>query len=335
MQDPKNKNSLNNSPSGAGGNNSPAFIPMQSGRAGGKKYSGVVVPVVTPLKAGLSLDEEAAIKILQHLSEYDTQAFILGTTGEAASLPVSVKEDYIKLAGKLKKPGTHLYAGISSNCLEESLEMANHCATNYVDVVVATVPSYYALTELQAKKYFEQLADKSPLPVVIYNIPATTHVSLSLSMLNELSHHPNIVGAKDSERSDERLAQSIALWKNRNDFSHFVGWAARSAQALIDGSDGIIPSTGNLTPAVYRDMLRVVKDGDHKKAHELQAVSDLLGNIYQGGKTLGESLWALKFLMKQKGLCEAIVMPPLLPMGEEEKNILKAAYRDVIEKAVY
>ncbi len=316
-------------------NNSPEFIPTEPGWVGEKKYNGVIVPAVTPLTAGFSLDEESATKILQHLSANDVQAFILGTTGEAASLPVGVKENYIKLAGKLKKPGTHLYAGISSNCLEESLEMADYCAAHHVDVVVATVPSYYALTETQTKKYFVQLAEASPLPLVIYNIPATTHVSLSLSMLDELSHHPNIVGAKDSERSDERLARSIALWKDRKDFSHFVGWAARSAQALIDGSDGIIPSTGNLTPAVYKVMLYAVKDGDHAKAHELQTVSDMLGNIYQGGKTLGESLWALKFLMKQRALCEDTVMPPLLPMDEEEKNILKEAYRNTIEKAVY
>ncbi len=276
-----------------------------------KKYNGVVVPAVTPLTTTLQLDEAAVEKIFHHFYQYNVLPFILGTTGEAASLPQSVKENYIRAAAKYKKAGTLLYAGISSNVFSESVEMAKFCADNTVDVVVATIPSYYALTEAQQKKYFEQLADASPLPLVIYNIPATTHVSLSLTMIDALSQHPNIVGAKDSERSDERLAQSIALWQHRADFSHFVGWAARSAPALIAGSDGIIPSTGNWNAEIYEKMWQAVKTNDHATAYAMQQLSDEYGNIYQAGKTLGESLLALKVLMHQKGLCEAVVMPPL------------------------
>ncbi len=282
-----------------------------------KKYKGVVVPVITPVTKEHQLDEEAIEKVLCFLYENDVQPFIQGTTGEAASLSFVLKNSFIQKAGACKKEGMHLYVGISSDCLQNSIDLAKIAADNSVDVVVSTIPSYYPLTEKQIGNYFEQLADASPVPLIIYNIPATTHVSLPLTIIDALSHHSNIVGYKDSERSDERLANALSLWKHRSDFSHFTGWAARSAKALIDGSDGIIPSTGNLYPRMYRDMFQAVNENNYAKALELQELSDKLGDLYQGGKTLGESLAALKYLMQQDGLCKQFVMPPLQELSEE------------------
>ncbi|HEX3167996.1 MAG TPA: dihydrodipicolinate synthase family protein, partial [Chitinophagaceae bacterium] len=263
-----------------------------------KKYSGVIIPAITPLTADHKLDESGVEKIFHFFYEHNTVPFILGTTGESSSLPLSVKEAYVKAAVKNKKAGTLLYAGIASNVINESMEFAKFCADNGVDAVAANLPSYYVLTESQIKKHYELLADACPLPLVIYNIPATTNMSIPLSIIDELSYHHNVVATKDSERNEERLKQSLELWKNREDFSHFLGWAAKSTEALINGSDGLIPSTGNLIPEVYSEMVKAIDAGDHNKAYEMQKLSDVYGSLYQSGKTLGESLWALKVLMK-------------------------------------
>lgn len=297
-----------------------------------KKYKGIIVPAITPLSKDYQLDHEAVEKIFNSFYAHGIFPFILGTTGESASLSIKIKNDYIKSAGKNKKSGSILYAGISSNVIEESIEFAKFCADNNVDVVAATLPSYYALNEGQMKKYFGQLADAVPIPLVIYNIPATTHMSIPLSVIDELSYHPNIIATKDSERSEERLMKSLALWKNRTDFGHFLGWAAKSAEALFEGSDGLIPSTGNLLPEIYAEMLDAVKSGDRVKANELQGLSDKYGNLYQAGRTLGESLWALKVLMKEKGLCEDVVMPPLQPQSTEEELKLIQTLKDTVAK---
>lgn len=299
-----------------------------------KKYSGIVVPAVTPLTASFKLDHGAVEKMFINFYKHDVMPFILGTTGEASSLPTSVKDDYIKAASKFKKPGSTLYAGISSNCLDESVELAKKSFDNGVDVVAATLPSYYALSESQMKKYFEQLAQQIAGPVIIYNIPATTHMSIPLKVIDELSHHENIVGSKDSERSEERLNQSISLWSKRDDFSHFVGWAGKSAEALLNGS-GLIPSTGNLYPSLYSKMLKAAEAGNTQEVYKLQKLSDLLGNLYQQGKLLGESLWALKVLMHEHGLCEPNVMPPLQPLSkEDENNLHKELHRIINEEQI-
>ncbi len=289
-----------------------------------KKYSGIVIPAVTPLTSTYQLDEEAVEKMFENFYTSGVSPFILGTTGESASLSDSIKLAYIKAAAKLKRADTVLYAGISSNCLEESVAIAKDCFNAGVDVVAATLPTYYLLSENGMKTWFEQLADAVPGPLIIYNIPATTHMSIPLQVIEELSYHANIVGTKDSERSDERLNESIVLWKERTDFSHFLGWAVRSAQALINGSDGLIPSTGNLYPKLYDDMVQAVTANDNDKALKLQRLSDDLGNVYQGGKLLSESLSALKVLMKEAGLCQSYVMPPLQPQSlKEEKRLIE------------
>ncbi|GAB2824017.1 dihydrodipicolinate synthase family protein [Ferruginibacter profundus] len=293
-----------------------------SSGVGGKKYKGIIVPAITPLTKDYTLDESAVEKIFANFYEHNIAPFILGTTGESASLSDSIKTDYLKAAAKNKKAGTVLYAGISSNVCKESVEFAKRCADNAVDAVAATLPSYYALNNAQMQKYFADLADTIPLPLIIYNIPATTHMSIPLEVIDELSMHPNIVAVKDSERSEERLMKSLELWKDRRDFGHFLGWAAKSAIALIGGSHGLIPSTGNLAPEIYSAMWNAFTQNDFKEVYAMQQLSDKYGNVYQADKTLGESLWALKVLMKEKGLCEAVVMPPLQPMDIEEENKL-------------
>ena len=297
-----------------------------------KKYSGVIIPAITPLTADHKLDESRVEKIFHFFYEHNTVPFILGTTGESSSLPLSLKEAYVKAAVKNKKAGTLLYAGIASNVINESMEFAKFCADNGVDAVAANLPSYYVLTESQIKKHYELLADACPLPLVIYNIPATTNMSIPLSLIDELSHHHNVVATKDSERNEERLKQSLELWKNREDFSHFLGWAAKSTEALINGSDGLIPSTGNLIPEVYSEMVKAIDAGDHNKAYEMQKLSDVYGSLYQSGKTLGESLWALKVLMKENGLCNEVVMPPLQSLSKEEALKLIRSMKELKDK---
>jgi 4-hydroxy-tetrahydrodipicolinate synthase len=277
----------------------------------GKKYTGVIVPVITPLTDKLHLDEAAVARIFASLYQNNISPFILGTTGEAASLPLQLKKDYVLTAEKNKKMGSLLYTGISSNVLAESIDFAAYCCLHAVDVLVATLPSYYALTEKQMLSYFQKLADNISLPLFIYNIPATTHMSIPLKVIDELSKHKNIVGLKDSERSEERMQESLRLWKDRNDFHYILGWAAKSADALLLGADGLVPSTGNLYPEIYEEMIAAFKAGDKDKMFAMQKLSDDYGALYQANRTLGESLYALKLLMKEKGLCDEYVMPPL------------------------
>lgn len=290
-------------------------------------YKGVIVPMITPLKDDYSIDRQSVGRIVGLMIKNGCSPFIAGTTGEASSLSVQQKENLLEETVAQTNGKQLVYAGISSNCLPDSIEAAIKFADMGADVLVANLPSYYPLTDDFVLRYCETLADKSPKPLFIYNIPATTGYSIPLTILEKLSYHPNVAGLKDSERNQERLNEALNLWRDREDFAHLIGWAAMSAYALKNGSDGIVPSTGNFVPELYRELYLAVLNSEWEQAEALQQKTNDLSALYQKGRNLSESLAALKVIMSVKGICGTQMMPPIYPMNQEIEN----TYRENIE----
>ena len=162
-------------------------------------FRGLVVPMVSPFTPDGRIDEPAVERIVNHLVAGGVHGiFPLGTTGEAASIRPQEKQKLVAVA--VQAAGNHatVYAGIASNCLQESIEAARIYAEIGADAFVAHPPCYYPLTDQQIETYFSKLADQVPRPLVLYNIPATAHQSISLDAIGRLRKHPNIVAIKDS-----------------------------------------------------------------------------------------------------------------------------------------
>jgi 4-hydroxy-tetrahydrodipicolinate synthase len=286
---------------------------------------GVIVPMITPFTKEGTIDIYAVKIIIEHLVAAGTAPFILGTTGESASIPEKLRPEFVKVMVNASSGRTKTYAGISSPSFQTSIDAAQNYFDLGVDALVAHPPSYYPLSDDQLLKYFHNLADNVPLPLILYNIPVVTHVSIPVSVIDQLSHHENIVGIKDSERDQERFNYSIKLWSEREDFNHLVGWGTQMANGLLQGSAGIVPSTGNLVPKMYQDMVDASQSGNHQKLEELQKLTDGIGEIYQKGRTLNQSLPALKVMMNVLQLCESYVLPPLdISNDEERQQIIEA-----------
>jgi len=288
-----------------------------------KKYRGVVVPMITPFTANGKVDIPAAKKITEHLISSNNIPFILGTTGESSSVPNSERSGFVRAVVEQVAGRCLTYAGISSNCFEESVELAKQYADLGLDVAVCNLACYYPLTTENMLKYYEELAESIPLPLMIYNITITTNMSIPLDIIEKLSAHPNIIGLKDSERDEERMAKAVKMANAKDDFAYFSGCAAFAARAMLAGADGIVPSTANFIPKMFYDLYDAGAKGDGDTANKLQAESDALAKIYQGGRILCQSLAALKVVMKCMGLCEEYVLPPLFELPEEEKQTIK------------
>ncbi|MBO5188115.1 MAG: dihydrodipicolinate synthase family protein [Alistipes sp.] len=280
-------------------------------------YSGVVVPMVTPVKNG-SVDLEAVATIIRSFAEAGVDTLIMGTTGEGNSVPMGEGIDMIHTAVEAAEGKVRIYAGVTGLCLKEQLSQIEGFARAGADVAVAVLPSYYALTEEQMIGYYTALADASPLPVMLYNILATTHLSIPVEAVRKLAEHPNIVGLKDSERDLERMAACIEIARSREDFTYFCGWAAQSAHSLELGADGIVPSTGNFVPKHFQALYEAAVSGDMEEANRLQTVTDEMAKIYQQGRPLGQQLAALKCIMEQCELCGREMLPPLTMLPEAE-----------------
>jgi 4-hydroxy-tetrahydrodipicolinate synthase len=285
-----------------------------------KKYAGVVAPMITPIEKDGEIDLVAVRKIIETFVANDVSPLLMGTTGEGNLLSAAHASQFVTEVTATVRGRVPVYSCLTGFCFEEQVVAAEAYRLLGVDVLVATLPSYYALTEEQMYNYYTLLADTVSLPLMIYNIPSTTHISIPVEMVERLSKHPNIVGMKDSERDLERLKACIRISKGNAAFAYFCGWAAQSAYSLQLGGDGIVPSTANYVPEMFAELYRAAVAGDRETANRMQAETDAIARIYQEGRILGRQLAALKVMMGTKGLCQPYMLMPLTTLSEEEKQ---------------
>lgn len=286
-------------------------------------YCGVVVPMITPLDKNGAIDEAGVGNIVRSLVANRCSPFVASTTGESSSLSDASKADLVKCAVEVTAGNGLVYAGIADNCLQASLDKAYWYCDLGADVVVSHLPCYYPIDEEQMKAYFLALADACPLPVMLYNIPVTTNLSMPLALIDALSHHGNIVGIKDSERGEDRLRDSLDLWRDRVDFTFHLGWAARSSFGLQNGLDGIVPSSANLVPGLYRGLYDAAKRGDTAEADRLQAITDDISAYYQKDQPLSRAVPIFKAILAAFEICQPHVASPMLTMSGKELEAIK------------
>ena len=287
-----------------------------------KKYSGVVVPLLTPVDSKGYIDSHSVEKLIIHTVGAGNIPFVLGTTGEIFFNSPQNRLRLVADAVEYINNKTILYAGISDNCIDNSIESAKKYADIGVDVFVAHLPSFLPLTDDLMLKYFETLADKCPAPIMIYNILSITHMTIPIYILEKLCKHDNIVGLKDSDRDYKRLQKLAELFSEREDFSLFIGWTGKSVEALDMGFDGIIPNTANVVPNLFQSLYEAAVNGNIELANEFQFKADELGKLVQANKTMTQTIPELKALMKHLNICQQFVLPPLEAISHKSAELL-------------
>lgn len=295
-----------------------------SARRNGKSHYGVIVPMVTPITAARQLDEPAVARLLDHLHAGGVHGvFVLGTTGEGPSVPAAMRERLVKLVVARAKGRLRVYAGVSGGALGDTVEDGNRFLAAGANAVVAHVPASFELQPAESLEFFSELADRLHGNLIIYNMPLTTRVSLPIDVCRETARRPRVVGIKDSENDAHRLGQLLQAVKGESAFSVFVGTGPLMASGLLQGADGIVPSVGNLVPTVVRELYDCATNGHPQRVETLQRRMMELSAIYQKGRTLGQSIAALKAAMSWLGLCEPAVFPPLRAVSRSDRLALR------------
>ena len=276
--------------------------------------------MVTPLSEDGKIDEPSAIRLINFLLDHNTIPFILGTTGEAASIPLKERDVMVRLLIENRRTGSPLIVGIIGLTFSETVEKANEYIKNGIDSVVITLPYHYELTDDQIFNYYNLLSEEIKGDLIIYNIPKTVHQSIPVDIIGRLSRKSNIIGIKDSEPDRNRLEYSLSLWRDRKDFFHIVGVNALMMKGLEMGSRGMVPSTANFVPGLYVELYSRFFEGELDRAREIYLQTVEWSELYQDSRTLGESLAALKFIMSTMDLCSTHVMLPITKPDENEKK---------------
>lgn len=291
----------------------------------GLKHHGLVVPIVTPVTRAGALDELAVERLVDFLVAGGVDGiFVLGTTGEGTAVPQAFRRRLVECTAERVKRRAKVYAGLGDL---KNVAVANDYFHAGADAVVARPPVSYPLDELLPS--FRTLLGGLEGPLILYNIPATTNVSIPLDVVGELVGHPRLAGIKDSENNSERLEQLLGRFGDHPEFSVFVGVGTLMARGLKLGAEGIVPSVGNLIPNVCRRLCLAAQSSNwvetEREAERMKAVSSL----YQSGRTLGQSLALLKAALYCLGICSPEVLPPLVSASQGEIEIVRKRMFDL------
>ena len=284
----------------------------------GSKYHGVVVPLVTPFTAGGALDEPALDRVVDLMIAGGVEGvFVLGTTGEGAHVPRELRRQLVAQTVRRVNRRALVFAGLG-DVRESDLAEANQFFGAGADAVVAHPPISEKVKPEQLQVWFKTLLDRLEGPLLLYNMPMTTGMSIPLDAVEQLLGHPRLAGIKDSENNPKRLEELLSRFGGKKDFSVFVGVGALMEKGLKLGADGIVPSVGNLIPDVCHQLCVAARKTDAAGMADHVLRMNTVASLYQKGRTLNESLAVLKAAMFCRGLCAPDVLPPLHRVSEAE-----------------
>ncbi len=203
--------------------------------------------------------------------------YVNGSTGENFNLPHDYKKTFIKKAAEIAAGRVTLIAQIGCNVIEEVYDLASYAYNNGYHAVSAVTPFYYSYSGEEIIQYYKQLADFSPLPVIIYNIPVRTSVSLTKDQFRILLSHNNISGIKFTSNDFYLLERIRGEFPEKTIFS---GFDEMLLSAAVLGTDGAIGSTYNIIGNLANNVYDSVQAGDLASARKWQSkintVVDLL-----------------------------------------------------------
>ncbi len=287
----------------------------------GLKHGGVVVPMITPVMEDGRLDEPAVDRLVDSLLAGGVDGiFVMGTTGEGTAIPRPHRRRLVERTVARVKGRARVFAGIGDAHPGEIIAGNDYLQAG-VDAVVSRPP--VSIPAGDVGPWFQALLDGLDGPLLLYNMPMTTKVSIPLDVIENLAGHPRLAGIKDSENNPKRLEELLRRLGGKPDFSVFVGVGALMESGLRLGADGIVPSVGNLIPDVCRNLCATARSGDWSAAQTSYSRMNAVTALYQNGRTLNESLSVLKGALHLRGLCTPHVLPPLKPLTELQLEKLR------------
>jgi 2-dehydro-3-deoxy-D-pentonate aldolase len=289
-----------------------------------------IVPLLTPFTKNGTIDLASLGRIIEHIAAGGCQGLMVcGTTGEFASMTIAQRVGLVRDAVRIARGRLLIFGGIGDTSPEHSVTLAREFLAAGADAVVGNLPSYYPLTAEMMERYFAGLADRIDGSMYLYNIPQTTRQTIPLEVVERLSHHPRIVGIKDSEPDGARQEQVCRMFAGREDFAVFCGSIAFTSRAMRAGADGIVPGAGNFAPQLTRKLMDSLVGGDQAAGDAMQLRIDAVNATYQKGRTISQLFCALKAIMEIKGLCARHMLPPLIDATDAEVAQLRAQLTEI------
>jgi 4-hydroxy-tetrahydrodipicolinate synthase len=283
------------------------------------RLEGILPALVTPLNTDESVDRGAMRRLVRHVLDGGVHGVVvLGSAGEFAALADREKEAAIKTVVSEVAGQVPVIAGTGEPGTQRAVEMTKAAARLGADAAMVVPPYYYGQRPDAVLRHYRTLIDQVELPIVLYNIPGCTKVTLGLEGVSELAPDPAVIGLKDSSGNFGYF--SSVLDQQSEGFGVVTGSERLLFASLVVGGDGSICPICNIAPTWLVGLWDAARAGRLDEARELQQRIVALGGIYRpGGFHQG-----LKAALACLGVCGPTVTAPMValdegPMAEVER----------------
>ena len=287
---------------------------------------GCYPPIPTPFDEHGRVDHEHLASNIQKWQETPLRGFaVLGSNGEAVLLREAEKVEVWKTAGEVIDDDHLFIAGTGCESTAETLELTEKAAGLGADVALIVTPHYYKarMDRRALVTHYTTIADRSPIPIVLYNVPASTGLDMGADVVIELAAHPRIIGLKESSGNVIKMGQVAAA--AREGFQVLAGSGSFLLPALSVGAVGGVMALASVAPHDLSEIVTSFDKGDLRKAKDIQ-----LRLIAPNAAVTSQfGIAGLKAALDLIGMYGGPVRPPLLPLEPPQREEL----RMILEKA--
>ena len=282
-------------------------------------FKGTGIALITPFKTDFSIDVEALTRIVNHVIDNGADFLVvLGTTSEAPTLTSEEKNLVISTILKANNGRLPVLLGMGGNNTQAVIEAIKVQDFTGIQGILSVVPYYNKPNQRGMKAHFEAIADASPVPVVVYNVPGRVGVNLQAATCVELAKHPNIIAVKEASGN---LQQIMEILRDKPaDFDVLSGDDGITQPLMALGAQGVISVAANAYTKPFCSMMHAMKEGHTDEALRLHyAMLRMNQLIFADGNPAG-----IKCLMSQMGLCQNVLRLPLVTVNEKvEADIIE------------
>lgn len=288
-----------------------------------KKFRGAGVALVTPFHADGAVDYPSLKKLLDHTGQSVDYFVVMGTTGESATLSKEEKKEVLQFVLKNNPKKLPIVYGIGGNNTASVLEEIKATNLRGVAALLSVSPYYNKPSQEGIYQHFKKVADASPVPVILYNVPGRTSSNLTAATTLRLAQHKNIVGIKEASGNMEQCMR-IAKSKPK-DFILTSGDDMLTVALYAVGGEGVISVLANAYPASFKKITDNASAGNYAKASaELFKFLDINGPMYEEGNPCG-----VKYVLSLMGIGDASVRLPMVKPSASLRKKIETAYAEI------
>lgn len=286
---------------------------------------GIMPPIPTPFDAAGDLRLGALVENLERWNQYDLRGYVvLGSNGEGVFLDEAEKTRAWEAARRAIPADKLLVAGTGAESTRQTIAITLRAADAGADAALVVTPHYYSpkMTSDSLVQHYHRVADASPIPVLIYNVPKFTNVNMDAAAVARAAEHPNLVGIKDTSGNITQLADTVRV--AGSDFQVLVGSAGFLLAGLVVGAVGGILALANIAPQRALEIADLYQAGAWDEAAALQRRMIPVNNAV----TARFGIAGLKAAMDMLGYYGGPVRSPLLGLAESERGTLRDILRE-------